>query len=576
MRLIIQQYLGSLKERGELDAILPDLLTEIGFEVLTRPMRGTSQAGVDIAAVGPDPDDNDVTKLFLFTLKAGDLGRRDWNGGTDQAVRPSLDEIQDSYISHRIPEQYKSLPIAICVCMGGTWSENVRDNWAGYVENHTKESLCFREWNGARLTDLLLKGVLRQELLNTERRSDFQKAIAMADQPDVSYRFFDCLVRGLLLEPHASPKQGLSHLRQAYICLWILYVWARDTENLESPYKCSELALLLAWHVVKSGFGKTDATSAQATQVVDQLINLHLLIAHDFLTQKIEPFVSKPYVISRAVNSQSSVDVNLAVSDVFGRIVLNGLWQHWLASFAEDKTERGSHESACNAALSNAIVLINNNPTLKSPICDDFAIEISLFMLLAQACERLPDVVGFIVEITHRCCFALRSRGRYPVPTRDYHELAEHPRDNSDEYFREMTGGSILYPVLRFWADFCSLDETREQLVRGFKRELSHTTHQLWVPDTDTEDTLWIGETYNGRGLTLLPVDKDTDTFMSLLEKICNDYRAFNELSAMKFGLWPFLLLACRHYRMPVPPQFWAPFIESGTDEGTISEEVVD
>ena len=43
MKLIIQEYLASLKERGELDAILPDLLSELGLNVYSRPRRGTRQ-----------------------------------------------------------------------------------------------------------------------------------------------------------------------------------------------------------------------------------------------------------------------------------------------------------------------------------------------------------------------------------------------------------------------------------------------------------------------------------------------------------------------------------------------------
>ena len=40
------------KERGELDAVLPDLLSELGLNVYSRPGRGTRQDGVDVGAVG--------------------------------------------------------------------------------------------------------------------------------------------------------------------------------------------------------------------------------------------------------------------------------------------------------------------------------------------------------------------------------------------------------------------------------------------------------------------------------------------------------------------------------------------
>ena len=73
MKLIIRHYLASLKERGELDAILPDLLSELGLNVYSRPGRGTRQDGVDVAAVGKLEGD-DADKVYLFSIKAGALG----------------------------------------------------------------------------------------------------------------------------------------------------------------------------------------------------------------------------------------------------------------------------------------------------------------------------------------------------------------------------------------------------------------------------------------------------------------------------------------------------------------------
>ena len=49
MKPVIREYLASLRERGELDAILPDLLSELGYTVISRPSRGTRQFGVDVA-----------------------------------------------------------------------------------------------------------------------------------------------------------------------------------------------------------------------------------------------------------------------------------------------------------------------------------------------------------------------------------------------------------------------------------------------------------------------------------------------------------------------------------------------
>jgi hypothetical protein len=51
MKLIIKDYLASLKERNELDALLPTLLSQMGLTILSAPSIGNRQYGVDISAL---------------------------------------------------------------------------------------------------------------------------------------------------------------------------------------------------------------------------------------------------------------------------------------------------------------------------------------------------------------------------------------------------------------------------------------------------------------------------------------------------------------------------------------------
>jgi hypothetical protein len=243
MKLLFRSYLASLRERDELDAILPDLLSELGFTVYSRPQRGTAQAGVDIAAVGIDEDGE--RKVFLFSVKQGDLTRQSWNDGP-QALRPSLDEIQDSYIPTRIPKRYQNLKIVICLVFGGDMQEQVRTAVTGYKKKHTTDAISFDEWNGDKLAGLLMRGILREQIMPKRLRSHFQKAVALVDEPDISYAHFERLT-GELCKHAQDDKSRMRVARQLYIATWVLFVWARDIENLEAPYQASELLLLHIW-----------------------------------------------------------------------------------------------------------------------------------------------------------------------------------------------------------------------------------------------------------------------------------------------------------------------------------------
>lgn len=91
MKLMIRQYLASLKERGELDALLPDLLSQMGLEVFLKPGVGSRQYGVDVGAFGKLHNESE-SKIYLFSVKSGNLDRRDWDSTNPQDLRPSINK----------------------------------------------------------------------------------------------------------------------------------------------------------------------------------------------------------------------------------------------------------------------------------------------------------------------------------------------------------------------------------------------------------------------------------------------------------------------------------------------------
>ena len=53
MKLILTDYIASLREEEELDKLLEDVLREYDFEIIYGPQKGVRQYGVDIYAIGP-------------------------------------------------------------------------------------------------------------------------------------------------------------------------------------------------------------------------------------------------------------------------------------------------------------------------------------------------------------------------------------------------------------------------------------------------------------------------------------------------------------------------------------------
>jgi hypothetical protein len=560
MKLLFRSYLASLREREELDAILPDLLSELGYIVYSRPQRGTAQAGVDIAAVGKDDDGE--RKLFLFSVKQGDLTRQTWDGAP-QALRSSLNEILDIYIPSKVPKRYQALKIVICLVFGGDMQEQVRGAVKGYIDKNSSEKISFDEWNGDKLASLLLQGILREEIMPKELRSHFQKAVALVDEPDIAYQHFGRLVYEL--SKGANDGKGrVRTARQLYIALWVLFVWARDIENTEAPYRASELVLLNIWNLLRPYIGKKSSVAGKAiTAVLAYTIQLHITIATELLELKILPHVGRQDAISMAIQTRTSVDVNLKLFDILGRIAVTGIWIHWLIERDTDAARRSAAQDQVAPLATLGYQLINNNRALFLPLQDQQAIEIALFLVLVGTLKgSWNDARAWLDEMAGRLVFSVRTHGRYPCVFTEYRDLVGHPRERTDDYRKEATSGSILVPLLAAFLSAFGNHEALGQLAELKAKELAHCTLQQWMPDKSSEDSIYIGGTGHGVALCDLPLSATGNELLKTVRDACNQSKDFGDLSAIATDYWPMILTACRHYRFPVPPQFWIDMVD--------------
>lgn len=557
MKLIVKEYLASLKERDELDAILPDLLSEIGFTVFSRPGRGTRQDGVDVAAVGCL--DGQTEKVYLFSIKSGDLTRSTWDGGALQSLRPSLNEIIDSYIPNRLPSQHKDKPVVICLCFGGDIQEQVRPQVEGFIKTNSKNGLGFDEWNGDKLAELILSGFLREDLLPKSSRSMLRKALALLDEPEISYKHFAHLIYALTESKTGKDNEKVTAIRQLNICLWMLFAWCREANNLEAAYLSSELALLHVWELSKSFLGKKSKAAEAIHDTLYSVQNVYQLICSQYLTSKILPHTDKLHALSNAVNPSCKEDVNLKLFDVLGRVAMDGIWRYWqLVKIPEEEFDLQQlfHEEVqkCFIAIKQ---LISNNPILFSPYKDDQAIDIAIATwFLAIDHRNHKDIHAWLSQLIIRVRFIFNTHGSYPCNLHSYHELIEHPIDKSDSYREEVTAGSILYPMIAAFSALLGFDDIYKEIQQLKDESLKHCNFQLWYPDETSEEQFYTNGSEHGATLSDVFIQKPKDKFLEQIFNECHENSHFNETSAVKFGVWPIIFLACRHYRMPIPIHF--------------------
>ncbi|MCF5197827.1 chemotaxis protein [Pseudomonas syringae] len=560
MKLVFRQYVASLRERRELDVVLPDLLSELGYNVISRPSIGTRQFGVDVMAIGKE---NGEEKVLLFSIKQGDLNRQEWSVG-EQSLRPSLEEIIDVYINTRIPPEYQYLKIVICLCFGGEVLEAVRDNITQFIKRNETDRIEFQIWNGDKLAGLLADGVLKEQLVSGKLRASFQKSVAMVDEPDISFIHFTSLIQGLTQNVPDTPKSRLSALRQIYICLWVLFVWSRDAGNLEAPYRASELAVLYAWKLINSDIGSSLKVSEEIGSTFSELVDLHFQIWDEYLGLKVLPLVDDLHAVSASVNTRTSLDVNLKLFEILGRLSQRGLWMLWSKSGDEVSPTfcviEGLDEAKTLAGQVHA--LITNNPCLLAPIADEQSIDISLALLFLSMIEEFQSLaISYSTVLANNYWYTYSRHLNYPSIHRDYRLLVNHPAEKSETYRSKSTKASVLVPLIGVWSAVKGETDVTREFADFVNDQLKHCNLQFWLAGVDSEQHLYTSTAVHGWALTDVPVSSDGRSVLELLEGECARSAAYESLSAIRLGHWPIVAMACRHHRLPLPPNMWLPIL---------------
>lgn len=557
MKLVFREYLASLRERDELDVVLPDLLSELGYNVISRPSTGPRQFGVDVAAVSPAV--NGEQQLYLFSIKQGDLTRAEW-AAVPQGVRSSIYEIVDAYIPNRVSNQYKGLKVVICLCFGGSVSEAVRDTLKGVIDRESNDRISFQEWNGDYMAGLLAHGVLQHQHVSKGLQSRFQKSIAMLDEPDVSIQHFTALVEGLVKTDNQLPVQRLATLRQMYICLSVLFVWARDQQNLEAPYRASEVVILRAWELVKGDIEAASVGHRRIGLTFEELVELHKKIWGELLEGKILPLTANRDAVASSVNSHCAVDINLKVFETLGRIALRGFWILWPHQDGDrlrvlEPEETPEHASTLARHIAQ---LIKNNGVLLSPVADEQVIELSCaLMFLSMMSESRDFAQKYCCELLNHYHFNFMKHHQYPSLHANYQELIRHPLARTAEYRTQHTKGSVLIPTAMLWATLGGKTSSSTKFSEFVRTEMRYCNQQLWMPGPDTESQLYLGKTPHGVALCDIPITADGRAARETLKKECVEGGYYTRLSAIQLAHWPILVMACRHSRLPLPPQLW-------------------
>lgn len=553
MKLIIKEYLSLLKESNELDALIPELLLSMKHKVISKAQIGVRQYGVDIASVGIDKDG--IEKVFLFTVKEGDIDRKDWDGGSEQAVRPSLEDIRETYISSHLEEQYQKYPKKIVLATGGDLKQTIQLTWSQYTDKYTIENqLEYAFWGGDELAILIEEHLFNEHMIPQKIRSKFRKTLALLNDTDYDLRdYYDFLKYILEDEKLAtlSPKKQLKALRLIYLALNIIYSWSKEENNLKPALLASERTVLNVWDYLY----KNNLTNKKnLTDVVGKIYFKHINIVSEYC-EKLAPAMRIKDGLS--MYGHHFIQESKILFEQVGILAELG----HLCYFTGFQNENKEYLNYSQHIASLLKIYIQNHKAMYNPVYDEHIIDISLAILLLNLWNEIDFIDEWISNLISHIQFAYHAQGKYfPIDSDNFDELVElNLKDgaNKEEYIKTST----MLPILAQWCISLGLIESYKFIHHVSTEIYEKSTLQIWYPDVDIEKFMYISNAAYKCGYAEAPVTiyKHPKDFAKLMEEIhdSDNFIDIKNLSSIKHGLFPLILISNRHFRMPVFPQLW-------------------
>jgi len=559
MRLIISQFLRTLRERDEFDQLLPDLLLAMGYVPLAKPQTGVRQYGVDLAGVGKSPVDG-KDEMLLLVIKQGNLGRRDWDNGEPTSIRQSLNEVLDFYLAKLVAPEHTELRKIIVLATTGDLKQDVETNWTGFKDVNAARA-GFDFWGADRVSDLIERYMLDENLFAADDRSDLRKSLALAADPEYDFRDFNRLLRrqlgltadGKVQEPGLDLKSLQKAFRRVHLAAQICAHWAQADGDSRQALWISERTLLWAWHRVQLVEPKDQPKLYPAING----------IWHSYTEAGGKYFdVLWPHLHVRdGMAGYGSEGAAFAVV-LFEHIGLIGALG--LACFLErgNSDDERAVISANVAALADGLcALISNHPASSSPRLDGHIIDVTLALIFLTLAGRQENVQSWVAEIAKRLDYCFKAKSGFPVSTDSLEDLVELVVNQKDiDLAESLMRTSWCLATVAAWCVILGLNEHYSMLSRGASDTYKIVCAQLWHPTSNWPER-WYFEQALEQGETeapyaLLPSSEEMKRRITeFLER--KEYDWINSSPTSPVGLWALDFIACRHFRMPIPASGW-------------------
>lgn len=393
--IIVQEYLGSLKEDRELDYLFPILLNSMGFKIIqtAREAKGQPQYGKDIIAIGRDS--NGVKHRWYFELKGyTDRDINDKNYCGEDGIRESILAAKDTAFNDSSVPEFDSLPIKIVLVHNGIIKPSLRVTFDGLIKREFEEGQ-FERWDIYHLTVLFSEYLFGEYLLSDEESIELlKKTLAFLDVPDYDYVDFRKLVN--IQFEKVSEVRGRS-LVKLFATLNLLealiFHYSTLSNNLHTAKECSKYLLLRTWRWILNN--KIERKQAIRNEF-DKLIETQYRIFSAYF-KKTYPVAS----IENGLYSEEgvffeSIGYPLRCFEYLDDMIYFARLREHIGKAKSDPNVRSRVRNKMKDLI---MEVVDNNSVFFRPLLDNQSIPImQLFVYFGEASSRRQIDVEFLVE----------------------------------------------------------------------------------------------------------------------------------------------------------------------------------
>ena len=558
MNFLTSEYISLLKEDGELDSLLLDILNSKGIVPISKPKKGR-QYGVDIAAVGKD--DDGLKKIFLLTVKRGKITRSVWDSGQN-SVRQSLNEIKETYLNVSLTPCHKKLTKKIIVATNGELEQTVQTTWAQYVKTNKAKKLEYHFWGLDDISKMVTENLLSERLFNSEMRSLLKKTLSFLELKEYNLSHYNHLVNIILGKPVKTKEKLLKRLKLVQICLDIVFKWAADNGYLKLALKAADKTMIKSfeWLEDQDHFNKK-----YVHQEFYDIQSLRRKIGIAYFDK-----VKEHYFVELSLQrySNNHLEYGLTVWEEIGILASIGLTEIWYyhCHYNLKTQEPANIFEKSIMVLSDALVsLINTNPPSHYPLYDDHLIDFEPAIRFLYIIGKKEECVKWLMTTIAGIYDAKILKKFFPLFLENYETLA-------DYYFgvkKQDEKSSMLLTLLADWSAILKSNEAYQGIKKVLKLFDNKLNLQIWFPKPETEQ-YYLKKGYSRESgkvkHSISLYDSLEDYTKELMEEV-NLFSAEKEFKSVKLG-YDYILSVTGHYHRELPfPFFWRKFIIKNQEE---------